>query len=43
MEGGPVSSTEGHATGGPLSPPLSNLMLDVLDKELYKRGHHVVR
>src|SRR5207237_1410824 len=29
--------------GGPLSPLLSNLMLDVLDKELEKRGHRVVR
>jgi hypothetical protein len=29
--------------GGPLSPLLSNLMLDVLDKELEKRGHHFVR
>ena len=29
--------------GGPLSPLLSNLMLDVLDKELEKRGHRFVR
>jgi Group II intron, maturase-specific domain/Reverse transcriptase (RNA-dependent DNA polymerase) len=28
---------------GALSPLLSNLMLDVLDKELEKRGHHFVR
>ncbi len=34
---------EGTAQGGPLSPLLSNLMLDVLDKELEKRGHHFVR
>ena len=27
----------------PLSPLLSNLMLDVLDKELEKRGHRFVR
>jgi RNA-directed DNA polymerase len=44
MEGGLVSATEeGTPQGGPLSPLLSNLMLDVLDKELEKRGHHVVR
>src|SRR5713226_7317078 len=29
--------------GGPLSPLLSNLMLDVLDKELERRGHNFVR
>jgi len=34
---------EGTPQGGPLSPLLSNLMLDVLDKELGKRGHHFVR
>jgi RNA-directed DNA polymerase len=44
MEGGLVSPTEeGTPQGGPLSPLLSNLMLDVLDKELEKRGHHFVR
>jgi RNA-directed DNA polymerase len=44
LEGGLVSSTEeGTPQGGPLSPLLSNLMLDVLDKELEKRGHHFVR
>src|SRR5438552_12411781 len=44
MEGGLVSSTEeGTPQGSPLSPLLSNLMLDVLDKELEKRGHHFVR
>jgi RNA-directed DNA polymerase len=41
---GLVSPTEeGTPQGGPLSPLLSNLMLDVLDKELEKRGHHFVR
>ena len=30
---------EGTPQGGPLSPLLSNLMLDVLDKELTRRGH----
>lgn len=38
---GPVD--EGTPQGGPLSPLLSNLMLDVLDKELEKRGHRFVR
>src|SRR5918994_257609 len=36
-------SEEGTPQGGPLSPLLSNLMLDVLDKELEKRGHRFVR
>src|SRR5665213_1308928 len=41
---GLVSTTEeGTPQGGPLSPLLSNLMLDVLDKELEKRGHRFVR
>jgi RNA-directed DNA polymerase len=44
LEGGLISSTEeGTPQGGPLSPLLSNLMLDVLDKELEKRGHRFVR
>jgi RNA-directed DNA polymerase len=44
MEGGLVSPTEeGAPQGGPLSPLLSNLMLDVLDKELEERGHRFVR
>jgi len=41
---GLVSPTEeGTPQGGPLSPLLSNLMLDILDKELEKRGHCFVR
>jgi RNA-directed DNA polymerase len=40
MENGLVSpATEGTPQGGPLSPLLSNLMLDVLDKELERGGH----
>ena len=45
MEDGLVSSNDGEGTpqGGPLSPLLSNLVLDDLDKELEKRGHKFVR
>ena len=34
---------EGVPQGGPLSPLLANIMLDPLDKELEKRGHHFAR
>ena len=44
MENGLVSpSTEGTPQGGPLSPLLSNIVLDDLDKELEKRGHAFAR
>lgn len=44
MEGGTVSQrTEGTPQGSPLSPLLSNIVLDELDKELTKRGHSFVR
>src|SRR4029077_1794712 len=44
MENGPVSpSVEGTPQGGPLSPLLSNLVLDELDRELERRGHCFVR
>jgi len=44
LEGGLVSSTEeGTPQGGPLSPLLSNIVLDELDRELEKRGHKFVR
>src|SRR6266853_853280 len=44
MEGGLVSPTvEGTPQGGPLSPLLSNLVLDDLDRELERRGHRFVR
>ncbi|WBW99698.1 group II intron reverse transcriptase/maturase [Oceanirhabdus sp. W0125-5] len=38
-----VSNEDGAPQGGPLSPLLSNIMLDELDKELEKRGHKFVR
>src|SRR5215208_5437171 len=44
MENGLVSpSVEGTPQGGPLSPLLSNLVLDELDRELECRGHRFVR
>src|SRR5215831_1535363 len=44
MENGLVSpSVEGTPQGGPLSPLLSNLVLDGLDRELERRGHRFVR
>jgi RNA-directed DNA polymerase len=38
-----LETEEGTPQGGPLSPLLSNIMLDDLDKELEKRGHKFVR
>ena len=44
MEDGLVKPTdEGTPQGGPLSPLLSNLVLDELDRELERRGHRFVR
>ncbi|NPV58682.1 MAG: group II intron reverse transcriptase/maturase [Actinobacteria bacterium] len=44
MEGGLVSPPEmGTPQGGPLSPLLSNIYLDDLDRELERRGHAFVR
>src|SRR6202050_5192613 len=44
MEDGLVSPTdEGTPQGGPLSPLLSNLVLDELDQELTQRGHRFCR
>ena len=42
--GGVVSTpTKGTPQGGPLSPLLSNIVLDELDKELERRGHSFCR
>jgi hypothetical protein len=38
-----VSMDEGVPQGGPLSPLLSNIVLDELDRELEQRGHRFVR
>jgi len=44
MEDGIVSQrSEGTPQGGPLSPLLSNVLLDELDRELQQRGHRFVR
>lgn len=44
MQGGIVSQRlEGTPQGSPLSPLLSNIVLDELDKELERRGHKFVR
>jgi RNA-directed DNA polymerase len=44
MEGGVTSPRyEGTPQGGPLSPLLSNVLLDELDRELERRGHRFVR
>jgi group II intron reverse transcriptase/maturase len=44
LHGGVVSpSREGTPQGGPLSPLLSNILLDELDKELERRGHKFCR
>jgi group II intron reverse transcriptase/maturase len=44
FEGGIISArNEGTPQGGPLSPLLSNILLDELDKELERRGHTFCR
>lgn len=43
INGVEIISEEGVPQGGPLSPLLSNIMLDELDKELERRGHKFVR
>lgn len=43
INGVKVESEEGCPQGGPLSPLLSNIMLDSFDKELERRGHKFCR
>jgi RNA-directed DNA polymerase len=44
MEGGLISTRqEGTPQGSPLSPVMSNIVLDEMDKELESRGHSFVR
>jgi len=44
LEGGLLNQrVKGTPQGGPLSPLLSNIVLDELDKELERRGHYFVR
>jgi RNA-directed DNA polymerase len=44
MEAGVISwQEEGTPQGSPLSPLLSNVMLNELDQELHRRGHNFVR
>ena len=43
FEGVATAHSEGTPQGGPLSPLLSNILLDDLDKELERRGHRFCR
>lgn len=43
LNGVVLRTEEGTPQGGPLSPILSNILLDDLDKELERRGHKFVR
>jgi RNA-directed DNA polymerase len=42
-DGTRIAVREGTPQGGPLSPMLSNIVLDELDQELARRGHRFVR
>ena len=42
-DGVQIASEQGVPQGGPLSPLLSNIVLDELDQELARRGHRFVR
>ena len=43
VDGIKQATAEGTPQGSPLSPILSNIMLDDLDRELWQRGHRFVR
>jgi len=43
IDGRTVETTEGTPQGGPLSPLLTNILLDDWDRELEQRGHRFVR
>jgi len=43
VDGVRQATQEGTPQGSPLSPILSNIMLDDLDRELWQRGHRFVR
>jgi group II intron reverse transcriptase/maturase len=43
VDGVKTPSAEGTPQGSPLSPVLSNIMLDDLDRELFRRGHRFAR
>ncbi len=43
VEGIRQATVEGTPQGSPLSPLLSNIMLDEVDRELWQRGHRFVR
>ncbi len=38
-----IETTKGAPQGGPLSPILANVYLNMLDRELEKRGHRYIR
>ena len=42
-DGSREATPQGVPQGGPLSPLLANIVLDPLDKELERRGHHFAR
>lgn len=43
LDGCVTQPIKGTPQGGPISPLLSNILLDILDKELERRGHHFCR